>query len=636
MVNNTKKTLFVYGPVTQKDIDAAIVSRGIDIVYFYNSGTVDRERLRTHFGSSLEIRIITRNDFNIVDLLAVRGSAFTYIDQVYGYLDKQKLIPAKWAIEAYNDNRITLIFKKQIIELLAEWLIAEHLSEKLLGTASNIFILAKSDVAEIGTIYRKLFDNQQSIIINGSFISRLKNSIKNSCLFLMVPFYALISVRRLRFDGGPLATADLAIRLHANIRRASDKLNPNGYDALEDYTKDNTSIIYVAEQELNSRSKLDILTKSQTALLLGRGGFDSITGKFLVFLLKTQIAAILNVVPLFCRSSSVFYSILPKISFELLRWSNFGQNYRIGWYITFNNAGKSHITRNLILERYGIRTFSYEVSFTNKYFLDSNKFNGLLNPARAYSIYDTRAYILRAQYQFDILHGADMRHHLTTGPLDYPKGELSLGTLDTLKNPLFHFIECHDKKVISLFTTSMGQQTMNGENELIKFFDVVNNLVTDNRFKDFVFVLKLKNTIQSNNATSSVLLEKYKKFVLSKRTFVIDMNISASLVIHLSDFVLSMAFTSPTLEALAMRKPAGFIIEKNQFPQNIFKEKSKLMNTTSNQIWRNWDYFSNLSEIEFDHYYHACVDSGYERSNGSVSPRKSEEPGYKIIANHLT
>ncbi|MBT3592500.1 MAG: hypothetical protein HN519_00855, partial [Hellea sp.] len=468
-----KKILFVYGPVRQKDIDAAIVSRDIDVVYCYNVGIVDMGRLRTHFGSSLEIRIITRNDFNIVDLLAVRGSAFNYIDQVYGYLDKHKSIPAKWAIEAYKDNRITLIFKKQIIELLAEWLIAEYLSEKLLDTSSNIFILAKSDVAEIGTIYQKLRNNQQNIIINGGFVSRLKNSIKNSCLFLAVPFYALISIRRLRFDGTPLTAADLAIRLHANIRRASDKLNPNGYDALEDYTKDNTSIVYVAEQELSSCTKLDILTKSQTALLLGRGGFDSITGKFLVFLIKTQLAAILNVVPLFCKSSSIFYSILPKISFELLRWNNFGQNYRVGWYITFNNAGKSHITRNLILEKYGIRTFSYEASFTDNYFLDSNKSNGLLNPARAYSVYDTRAYILRDQYQFDILHGAEMRHHLTTGALEYRKGELSPGTLDVHKNPLFHFIECQDKKVISLFTTSVGQQTMNGENELINFFDVV-------------------------------------------------------------------------------------------------------------------------------------------------------------------
>lgn len=625
----------MYGAVRQKDINAAIVSRDIDIVYFYNVGTIDIEQIRANFSLSLESRIITRNDFNIVDLLAARGSAFNYIDQVYEYLDRQKSIPAKWAVKTYRDKRITLIFKKHIIELLAQWLMAEYLLEKLLNTRSNLYILANPDVAAIGTIYRKLYNNQQSVIIIGSFVSRVNNSIKNLCLFLVMPLYAFLSIRRLRLNNTFLAAADLAIRLHGNIRRASDKLNPNGYDVLEYYTKDNISIIYVAEQELSCYIKKDLLNNLQTALLLDRGGFRSVTVRFLVFLLKTQLAAILSAVPLFYRSSFIFHSLLPKISFEFLRWNNFCQNYRFGWYITFNNAGKNHLTRNLILEKYGIRTFSYEASFTNKYFLDSNKFSGLLNPARSYSIYDTRAYISKRQYQFDILHGAEMKHHLTTGALDCPKGELLPKTLDIHKNPLFQFIDYHNKKVMSLFTTSVGQQTMNGENELIKFFDVVNNLVLDDRFKNFVFVLKLKKPIENNNEISVDLLRKYKKFMSNERTFLIDMNISTSLIIHLSDFVLSMAFTSPTLEALAMRKPAGFILEKNQFPQNIFKEKSELMNTTSNQIWSNWNYFSTLSDTEFDDYYYACVGYDNEQADGGVSLGKPEESGYRIIANYL-
>lgn len=47
-----KKILFVYKVARQKDIAAAIVSRHVDIVYFYDAGIVDIEQMGSHFGSS--------------------------------------------------------------------------------------------------------------------------------------------------------------------------------------------------------------------------------------------------------------------------------------------------------------------------------------------------------------------------------------------------------------------------------------------------------------------------------------------------------------------------------------------------------------------------------------------------------
>jgi polysaccharide biosynthesis PFTS motif protein len=217
-----------------------------------------------------------------------------------------------------------------------------------------------------------------------------------------------------------------------------------------------------------------------------------------------------------------------------------------------------------------------------------------------------------------------MLNALVTGVLSDPHNDKSYKDYLTFLSK----VKKSEVKVVSLFTTSCGLRTANGESELVYFLDLVEQMTHDHRFGDCVFVLKLKKPISNNGRSSKLLLDKYTALTNSNRVYDFGMKVSASLIIGISDYVLSMAFTSPTLDALGLRTPAGFVLEEGKLSGSIFSKRRELLNNTIDDVWNNWSYFSSMSEMEFDKYYLDTLPLKCAKNNG--------EPGYQVIADYLS
>ena len=84
---------------------------------------------------------------------------------------------------------------------------------------------------------------------------------------------------------------------------------------------------------------------------------------------------------------------------------------------------------------------------------------------------------------------------------------------------------------------------------------------------------------------SRIFIKDLKK----KRIFILDPNQPSSKIINSSNFIISMAFTSPTFEALSVNKPAIFFDPKKVASNNYFKKIENLYIT-------DWKYLKSFIE----------------------------------------
>jgi len=321
--------------------------------------------------------------------------------------------------------------------------------------------------------------------------------------------------------------------------------------------------------------------------------FRNVTVSFLAVLAWEQLKIFFLCVKTLLCNIDIFYELLPKILYDRLRWDWFTRFYSLDWYFSFNDDGKSHLTRNITLENHGVKTFSMEHSWST-----IALFENLRAPERAYTYYSVKSYIYEKQLAADNSQGALLKDSFLSGYLHDP---FCIDSYQKYLNLISAF-KVEEKKIITLFTASTGGSRFNDINDLHDFYYLINELISDPRFDDWIFLIKHKK-LYDEHKSSHTLSHIIEKLLNSNRVFEVSTSISASFYIAMSDFVISMAFTSPTLDALGLGIPSTFFAKKGKSDNSIFINNPEVIFTTPNELWKNFKYFSSLTKMEILRYY---------------------------------
>jgi polysaccharide biosynthesis PFTS motif protein len=596
MINNSTLLLTKETPI--KSVYKLAIDKNIERIKLYNLSDSYINKLQRLFGSSKSISFFLREEYDYRELLMSRSKSYDFIDIVYQFLIKSNQVPVNWAMHYYRDIDIERAFKKELINQISRWLELVYLSTACSRTNEQIFVLVDNNTYSIFEIFKKL-----NLVGSGFYVYRSTSAsvfsfIKSYVRFIAVPFYIFSKFRLLSVGSSPKAKFNGAIRLHKTIRGVSHEYSLEGCDALTSYLKDkNTTFFYVAETTPDSKIIFDIERNKDRIVYMDRFLFSNVPILFLFEILKEQVFNIIKSVPLFLNSASLFYNLLSKLSFDYYKWLWFCENNQVNWYVSTNNEGIDHITRNIILHRYGVKTVHYSQSWSDYYYLNG-KDRSFRVPDRAFSLYHTKFYICGRQREYDQSHMAKSIENIISSALID-----SSYKYQGLKEGASKLIKGKDKKIVSVFTASNLNTTLNGEVDLINFLNIIIEASNDTRFKNYVFVVRFKGRVPNVDNSSKALLEIFNVMLNSHNIVIPNPIYSASFMLSVSSFVISMAFTGPTMDALFARVPACFYSINKQTYGSIFDKCTGLVVRNVNDMYESFCFFDGMSDQEFDNYF---------------------------------
>ena len=184
----------------------------------------------------------------------------------------------------------------------------------------------------------------------------------------------------------------------------------------------------------------------------------------------------------------------------------------------------------------------------------------LIDPSKSFITFSKRYYLLKDQIKHYNLSRINCHDNQLIGPLfsNYK------ATLD--------LEEIYKKKfIISIFPCSEAENNFNPLFAHKKFFDQIFNIISQLN-NEYLILIKVKNKKTGykdfENIFNSNLYLKLKK---NNKILFIDRNFPSAKIINTSNIVISMAFTSPTIEALSANIPAIFFDPEGIAKNNYFK-----------------------------------------------------------------
>ena len=117
----------------------------------------------------------------------------------------------------------------------------------------------------------------------------------------------------------------------------------------------------------------------------------------------------------------------------------------------------------------------------------------------------------------------------------------------------------------------------------------------------------------------SIKLSKlYDKLLSTDKVTDVTGEICTSVLLGISDFSISMAFTSPTLDALGLGKPSTFFVSGGRFTDCIFSASPGLLSRSTSDIYASYKYFAELGTEGLQNYFQSRLPlSGFIDDNAS-------------------
>ena len=253
-----------------------------------------------------------------------------------------------------------------------------------------------------------------------------------------------------------------------------------------------------------------------------------------------------------------FVSEYPKIIYFFLQWNKFVKSFYFDISISYNDYGLSDLIRNYIFIKNKIACWGYVHSCSQKYVYINKPF--LIDPSKSFITFSKRYYLLKDQIKHYNLSRINCQDNQLIGPLfsNYK------ATLD--------LEEIYKKKfIISIFPCSEAENNFNPLFAHKKFFDQIFKIISQLN-NEYLILIKVKNKKSGykdfENIFNSNLYLKLKK---NNKILFIDRNFPSAKIINTSNIVISMAFTSPTIEALSTNIPAIFFDPEGIAKNNYFK-----------------------------------------------------------------
>ena len=496
----------------------------------------------------------------------------------------------------FDDNKYFKLYqdieKKILLEKITHILLTFGVANKYVSNEKIYIILPNSYKSIYKTTLEYIIDDKNDIIPHnkkirtifaGNIFLDLFLSFTNS---LAVILFFLLSIRSLKKKSKKYFKIGL-LAWNASLNFNSYKKERFGLDAVLPETLDPKEVLIYSKNDVTREYEFEACKKNY--------GFVNFKNKEIY-----KHVTIKDLSELFFITKNIFYIFLkkgyllkpfllseyPRIIYFFLQWNKFVKSFYFDLSISYNDYGLSDLIRNGIFLKNNIPCWAYAHSFSQSYVYCESPF--LVDPSKAFITFSKRYYLLNDQLLHYSLSRINCNDNVLIGPLfrNY-KTNLNLGK--TFK----------DKFIISIFTCSSSKNTFNSYEAHEKFFKDLFKLMSELNDK-YIFLIKLKNKKFLHKDFDYIFKsDLYNKFK-NKRIFILDPNQPSSKIVNSSNFIISMAFTSPTFEALSINKPAIFFDPNKAAKNNYFKKienlyitdwkslKSFIENLRYKELTNNW------------------------------------------------
>ena len=385
-------------------------------------------------------------------------------------------------------------------------------------------------------------DNFQTIFLGLKALDKIKCYLKIN--FILI--FLLTKIKYIRFNLQKkiykigLLTWNTALKLEEHKKEtfglnAVLPLNFESKDVVV-YSKNNLSKNY---QDSANYNNFNILNFSN----------NQIFKYFCINDLKKLLKIFININEMFFNYSlNVEEYILdefPKIIYNFVKWKKFLNLYHFDISISYNDYSISDLIRNRIFLERNIQCWGYVHAMADCYLYSKNEF--ILNPHNSLISYSRRYYLMPEQQNYFKLSRISSYKDIFIGPLfqNYKK--------------IFKLDKKYKKKiVISVFSASIGNNVLNPISSHFSFFESLLKII-EGLDTNHLFIVKVKKAdIQISKLNKIFNSIKFRNLQKDNKILMVDDSVNSQELINISNGIISMAFTSPTFEAISSKVPAIF------------------------------------------------------------------------------
>ncbi len=476
----------------------------------------------------------------------------------------------------YKDNRIKNAYKKNLIKFLKVQFDINYIFEKINELNPKINFLNKNDFKV----------DKFNLNINKLSTLNILQKIKNLIIFILYPLYSILY---LKIFINKNSDGSLALRV---FRGGFDFFNS---DYNLDWIKNNNSltkknILLVIEDNIDKKFVNDIKKKGYDFTFASKrkpiGKF-----KFNIFLnnIKLFISSLINFYYFF-KAPLIIQKTLLNAWTNYFVWNNFSSYFNPKVFLSYHDYLDNHIYRNILLNKIKCKCIMYKHTSSERVFDIKENY---LNVNYAYDCHDLEIHWTQESVEMSKLNQSKSKSFLLSSPLW--ASEEFLFKNESVEN-LLKEKKKNNKKIISIFSSPIGSEnSFNSIENHFYFLKFLQDLLR--KRNDIIVAFKPKYRIEDLNDYFN--LKKIVEDLQQNKMFKIIKNVTSKNLISASDLTVSMAFTSPSLEAISSGKKGFWVDANNNFPNSTYNNIDNLVANSSKEAINKVEYWLSLNDEEF-------------------------------------
>ena len=540
-----------------------------------------------------QIRIFSYQVFPIEFRANADAVAFKANDLNYENLIIHSRFPDAYLHEIYKSDEICIAFKKQLL-----------LDIKTI----KYFELVKRDMNEIGVRVKFEYSYHLLQLLNHSestfpYARPKESSLYNNIakiLFLFkllnLPLYLYLRSFFVKKQYSEKDRRDFLIQVFESDWGVSKSdLKPSVDWPITAGAVPGGRVLFVSESELSESYKNAIYQKEY---LLEEVSKVNMTLKGLISLYVDFFKHADLVISDIKTSHVGFFDVVLKGYYVYLIWSFFLKSHSPRKFICYQGASFRSIFRNILLKKNGCLIFRYDHTFNMNYDIyTGGNLRGLPLADNSYTNYDYEFHWGKINALSSLNSKSISKKHFIIKPIwsymlksnDVKSVELILNSTIYEKN--LSFINC--------FNSSYAVNSYSGNDEHFAFLDAIYRFICSEMAmeKNIVILFKSKFPLDKYFLSSSKkLIDIVKKLRKHDRFVEVPNDVAPTVMIDQGVLTVSMAYTSPSVEALMRGKKAIYFDYNCRYQGSFFREIDNFVAYTSADLEKLIEYSLNTDE----------------------------------------
>tara|TARA_B110000971_G_scaffold221051_1_gene266667 strand:+ start:20973 stop:22757 length:1785 start_codon:yes stop_codon:yes gene_type:complete len=500
----------------------------------------------------------------------VSKMSYNYTEKILNHIKKKHFFFIYLCNLGLGKKLTNLTLKKYILNELYNYFFLYYAFEELKKKKINLSLVNFSKNFIFIEKILRLFLNSNKIVHNFSkrdFFSRAKSLLS----ILFYPLYCIV------YSSKPLVgkkSSNLGFKIYKS--GFNFKTKPTIFWPAEiDRSLKNKSLL-ISETDLAKETIRDCKKKNiELVFSAKRTPVNYLNITAFINLLSLNIKGFVYSI-LFVNLNFFLLSYLEKIFTSSSNWLKFISIFNLKKHITYHDYSFDHIVRNFFFKKINCKTYHYKHTHSENTYSNYKLYNNYLY---GYCLYDYEFHWSESSKSMSLADKSQSKNFVITRPLANEYENLN----NNLKNKIF---------TVSFFTSQLGTQDSicNLANH-VQFLDFINEY--SKNVKVFI-ILKTKYKLSNLKSYYPEIYTIISKFKKKSNIKIYDAShISAEDLIKKSNVIISMPFSSLTIQGIYNLKPSFYLDLAKQFSNNFFS-KNKIYFDDKNKFIKKLDYFYNI------------------------------------------